>query len=128
MRTFFQARGEEETAALFHSSSMEYVRSLGGDPLCLVTELPLFVVEASKGPPGVPQHYLDLRAELPELTQRLRHGEPISERLNAYGLRPLPVAAAVRLQRRALELGLAAVAAGPGLPTSSSDSRGKTNE
>lgn len=126
MRTFFRARGEEETAALFHSSSMEFVRSLGGDPLCLVTELPLFVVEAGNGPPGVPQHYLDLRAELPELTLRLRRGESISERLNAYGLRPLPVAAAVGLQRRALELGLATVAAGSRLPTSSSDSRGET--
>ena len=50
MRAFFEARGDKETAALFRSSSMEYVRSLGGDPLCYVTELPLFVV--GDMPPG----------------------------------------------------------------------------
>jgi len=41
MRSHF--RDEPETARSFHLNSMEFVRSLGGDPLCLVTEIPLFV-------------------------------------------------------------------------------------
>ncbi|MEM8885718.1 MAG: peptidase M14 [Planctomycetota bacterium] len=43
MRAHFEALGDAETAARFHRNSMEFVRSLGGDPLCLVTEIPLFV-------------------------------------------------------------------------------------
>ncbi len=74
MQTFFRSHGDEATAAQFKRSSMEYVRSLGGDPLCLVTEVPLFV-----------------RGESPD----------------AY--RPVPLATAMRLQLRALELGLSAV-------------------
>jgi hypothetical protein len=116
MRTFFRAQGDEETAARFHDSSMEFVRSLsrdgGSDPLCLVTELPLFTVEpADDAPPGVPKNYLALRAERPELALRLERGEPVAERLDAYGVRPVPVEGAVRLQRCALELGLGTVSA-----------------
>jgi len=43
MRAFFA--DDPEMAAKFHLNSMEFVRSLGGDPLCLVTEIPLFVAE-----------------------------------------------------------------------------------
>ena len=43
MRAFFMERDDPETARLFHRNSMEFVRSLGGDPLCLVTEIPLFI-------------------------------------------------------------------------------------
>ncbi|MHC4937904.1 MAG: M14 family zinc carboxypeptidase [Planctomycetota bacterium] len=41
MREFF--KDDPEIAEKFHLNSMEFVRSLGGDPLCLVTEIPLFV-------------------------------------------------------------------------------------
>lgn len=113
MRTFFEAQGDEDMAARFHDSSMEFARSLGGDPLCLVTELPLFVVDGGgEGPPGVPQRYLDLRERLPEWQLRIERGESIAEEAAAFGVRPLPVPAAVRLQRCALEQGLAAVSGG----------------
>ena len=49
MAAHFQALGDPATAALFRPSSMEYVRSLGGDPLTFVSEMPLFVVP--------PEHY-----------------------------------------------------------------------
>ena len=42
------------TAALFRPSSMEHVRALGGDPLTLVSEMPLFItpgVGDEIGPP-----------------------------------------------------------------------------
>jgi hypothetical protein len=111
MRTFFRAQGDDETAAYFHDSSMEFVRSLGGDPLCLVTELPLFVVEPARdAPPGVPKRYLELREKLPEWSLRLKRGKSIAGDLDDYGVRPVSVPTAARLQRRALALGLAAVA------------------
>lgn len=49
MRDHFLARDEPETAALFRPSSMEYVRSLGGDPLTFVTEMPLFLAPPAGG-------------------------------------------------------------------------------
>ena len=54
MRRHFLDLGDAETAARFRPSSMEAVRSLGGDPLTLVTEMPLFItpgVGAELGPP-----------------------------------------------------------------------------
>ncbi|MCB9496594.1 MAG: hypothetical protein H6686_06885 [Fibrobacteria bacterium] len=44
MREHFQRRGDSRTAGLFRPSSMEFVRSLGGDPFTFVTEVPLFVL------------------------------------------------------------------------------------
>ena len=48
MRAFFEARGDHETARLFRPSSMETIRvfgeALGGDPLTLVSEMPLFLI------------------------------------------------------------------------------------
>jgi hypothetical protein len=47
MRDHFLALGEPETASLFRPSSMEMVRSLGGDPLTFVSEMPLFLAPAA---------------------------------------------------------------------------------
>lgn len=52
MREHFLARNEPQTAALFRPSSMEYVRGLGGDPLTLVSEMPLFLYAAPGGAPA----------------------------------------------------------------------------
>ncbi len=54
MRRHFLELGDPETAARFRPSSMEAVRALGGDPLTLVTEMPLFItpgVGERLGPP-----------------------------------------------------------------------------
>ena len=54
MRRHFVDLGDPDTAARFRPSSMEAVRALGGDPLTLVTEMPLFItpgVGAELGPP-----------------------------------------------------------------------------
>ena len=114
MRAFFQARGDEAMAARFHDSSMEFARALGGDPLCLVTELPLFVVPPrTSAPPGVPAAYLALKGELPALRQQLEAGESVRSDLDVLDVRPLSVETALQLQLRALELGLAAAADEP---------------
>ena len=54
MRQHFRDLGDPATAARFRPSSMEAVRALGGDPLTLVTEMPLFItpgVGVELGPP-----------------------------------------------------------------------------
>ena len=113
MRTYFLSHDLPDTAALFGDSSMEFVRSLGGDPLSLVTELPLFLVEGDCEP-GSPTSYLEFKRELPEIRLQVQNGEDISEAISRamakYGLNSLPIKQAVSLQLRALELGLAAVA------------------
>ncbi len=43
MREHFLAAGDPEAAARFRPSSMETIRALGGDPLTLVSEVPLFL-------------------------------------------------------------------------------------
>lgn len=54
MRAHFEELGEPDTAALFRPSSMETIRSLDGDVLTLVSEMPLFLtpgVGETLGPP-----------------------------------------------------------------------------
>ena len=54
MRRHFLDLGQPDVAARFRPSSMETVRALGGDPLTLVTEMPLFLmpgVGRQLGPP-----------------------------------------------------------------------------
>lgn len=108
MTRYFLDRDEEEMASKFHQSSMEFVRGLGGDPLCLVTEFPLFVIgeRSPESAPGRPVLYLKVKDRLPELTEKVRRGETIDEVLNRYDIRPLPLDEAVALQLRTIELGL----------------------
>lgn len=111
MRTFFRAQGDEAMAARFYDSSMEFVMGLGGDPLALVTELPLFVVRNDDPTPGRPEVYLRLREQLPEIRARLERNEDVESLLAPFDLRAVPLPVAMRLQVRALEGGLRAVQA-----------------
>jgi hypothetical protein len=59
MQAHFRGLGEDATAALFRPSSMETVRALGGDPLTIVSEMPLFLTDAGgeiTGPMPVADH------------------------------------------------------------------------
>ena len=107
MRAFFEARNDKETAALFRSSSMEYVRSLGGDPLCYVTELPLFLV--GDMPPGKGSQQV-----ISALRLRIAQGENVDEDIERLGLRTLSLEAALRMQLRTLSAALEQVVAGEG--------------
>ncbi|RMH62265.1 MAG: peptidase M14 [Bacteroidetes bacterium] len=107
MRAHFLAIGDPDMAGRFHQSSMEFVRALGGDPLCLVTELPLFVLPPVRpAVPGVPERYLALRERLPEWRLRAAQGEIPADEVAAFGLQPLPLRTAMRLQMTTLELAL----------------------
>lgn len=117
MKEHFRERGDLVTARGFFLSSMEMARIAGYDaerqahPLCLVTELPLFVIgRAYEHEPGVPTAYLALRDELPELTLRAQQEEDVADDLAPFELEPLDVATAIRLQLRSIELGLEWVA------------------
>ena len=106
MRAYFRAQDDPEMAGRFHDSSMEFVRGLGGDPLCLVTELPLFVL-ARQVPhePGVPATYLAFREHLADL--QLQAGtDAFEEAVPPFDVAPLPLRTALSLHLRALSLGM----------------------
>ncbi|WP_103026383.1 M14 family zinc carboxypeptidase [Salinibacter altiplanensis] len=110
MRTYFRAQGDSAMADRFHDSSMEFVASLGGDPLSLVTEVPLFLISGEGGDGHRPTRYLELRKRLPDVKARLDRGEDVDEVLAPFDIHPVPLDTAMHLQFRALELGLRAVA------------------
>jgi len=88
------------------------VMECGGDPLCLVTELPLFLVHNDDPTPGMPHQYLAFKSQFAEAKQRLAQGEPIDDLMAPFDVEPLPLATAMRLQLYALELGLHTVTDG----------------
>ena len=109
MRTYFAAQGDEEMASRFHDSSMEMVMGWGEDPLCIVTELPLWVVRDDDPTPGTPETYLALKNRLPDVKMRLEKGEPVDDLLAPFNVEPLPISTAMHLQLTALTLALEAV-------------------
>ncbi len=110
MRAYFHSQGDDATAALFHDSSMEFVRSLGGDPLSLVTEIPLFSLGApADHEPGVPKTYLEWRAALPGIRKKLGRGKPIEDALAGFFLQPVSTRDAVGVQLKTIELGIQTV-------------------
>jgi len=101
MQQHFEERGDHETASKFHLSSMEFVQELGGNPLCLVTELPLFLVsnpEIDNSEQGLPKEYLAFKEHLPELRKRLMNDEPITPLIKNFTITPLPLPTAAGKQ------------------------------
>jgi len=104
MRDYFLARDDPQTADQFRPSSMEHVRSLGGDPLTMVSEMPLFLLPDA-GPLADPALPRLERLEL--LHQALEtHGSAAAERLR---IRPMPLRDQMRLQLELLAEGVGAV-------------------
>ena len=103
MAAFFRERGDEATASLFRPSSMETIRSLGGDALTLVSEMPLFTL------PGVGETIDPIDAVAEEWRERimkwkLRLDEDggaeveIRDEASAAGVRPVPIRDQFELQ------------------------------
>lgn len=108
MQAFFLSQGAPATASQFGMSSMDYVRSLGGDPLCLVTELPLFVVRKDPhAPAGEPTAYLQFKDALAPL-QRAQSDDADALR-EQYGLEAVPLRVAMKMQLAVIEQGLEAI-------------------
>lgn len=104
MRDYFLSRDDPETAARFRPSSMEHARSLGGDPLTAVSEVPLFILppEGPLADPAFPrlERLTRIRAAAEE------RGDRAAEEL---GIRVMPLRDQMRLQLALLDEGLRAV-------------------
>jgi hypothetical protein len=124
MRDYFLARDDPDTAGRFRPSSMEAIRSLGGDPLTLVSEMPLFLIPGAGESPGPPDPVLEAwkqrivawRAALSEPVSD--HGELAAEMFEA-GLRAMPVRHQMELQWTFIAAGLAEVMRSRGMETES---------
>jgi hypothetical protein len=105
MIAWFEARGDSAMAAKFRPSSMEYVRSLGGDPFTLVSEMPLFLRPLEEGETGRPDD-LRFRAFLDRLAGR--SAEEVRTEAERSGVRGMPLRDQMRLQLAFLAEALAA--------------------
>jgi len=118
MASHFLARGDAATAALFRPSSMELVRSFGGDPLTLVSEMPLFLLSeatlarAQDGPP-LPTGTAGRIAFFAWTQKRIATlgAEGFRREAAAHGIRPMAIRDQMRLQLAFLNEALAAVVA-----------------
>ena len=112
MTAYFEALGDEATAALFRPSSMEFLRRMGGDPLTLVSEMPLFLVPSASGHRNAPQFEkgTEGRKRLLAWLQDLVSGKPpeVARRVVAeVGIRAMPIRDQMRLQLAFLDEALA---------------------
>ncbi|HYG63255.1 MAG TPA: M14 family zinc carboxypeptidase [Thermoanaerobaculia bacterium] len=108
MRAYFLEKGDPAMAERFRPSSMEYVRSLGGDPFTLVSEMPLFLRPLEEGESGRPDDPR-FRAWL-ERMATLRDAEEVRAEAERQGVRGMPLRDQMRLQLAFLEEALRAVA------------------
>jgi hypothetical protein len=112
MSRYFLERGDVTTAAKFRPSSMETIRSFGGDPLTLVSEVPLFVT------PGVGETIEPTdpeaerwRSQIERWKARLsrpqeRARDAVRDEAAACGLRPVPITHQMRMQWEMIRGGL----------------------
>jgi len=106
MAEHFLELGDPETAARFRPSSMEAVRTLSGDTLTLVTEMPLFLTPGVGDELGPPDPVLmEWRARIADWERRLRstpagstEEADVRAEIEAFGLVPMPVADQWRYQ------------------------------
>lgn len=117
MAAHFIEKGDAETASAFRPSSMEWVGSLGGGPLTLVSEMPLFLLPTQISDlPDAPPHPTGTEGRLAFLAwthRRMKALTPEEFRLEVerFGIRPMPLGDQMRLQLAFLEQGLRAIAA-----------------
>ena len=109
MRAHFERAGDPETAARFHNASMDQAAEAGGDPLRIVTELPLFQLAADYDhAPGVPALLHAWRERTPALVEAAAEGAGLGPLVDDLGLRCVPLADAVRIHLATLDAAIRA--------------------
>ena len=115
MREHFEALGDRETAARFRPSSMEAIRALGGDPLTLVSEMPLFLTPGVGDELGPPDPAAEAwRARITDWRSRLGAGtapSAVSSEAEEMGMTAMPIGNQMTLQWRLVTAGIEQVEA-----------------
>lgn len=102
MIAWFEERGDPETAAKFRPSSMEYIRSLGGDPFTFVSEMPLFLRPLPEGDTGRPDDPV-----FRDWLERVAVSSDVRTEMEQAGVRGMPLRDQMHLQLAFLEEALA---------------------
>jgi hypothetical protein len=105
MRAFFMEQNNPEMAEKFFPSSMEAIRNLGGDPLTIVSEMPLFILPDLPPMLEWPHPVWDeWHTKLQDWKSRLRSkhdtDDKIHSEIKTSGIIPMPVNDQMRLQWR----------------------------
>lgn len=105
MRAFFESQGDPEQAEAFLPSSMEFVQSLGADPLVMVSELPLFRIHRHRFTlAGEGSFFESFRPRMASARQALLRGEdgPLLQLVREHDIRPVPISTQVAALRDSL--------------------------
>lgn len=103
MSEHFWGLGDPETAAKFLPSSMEFAESIGGNPLCIVSELPLFLLDV---PASLEDPVLYRFRDALALAQEQGTPWAIARLIHDFRLRPLPLHTQVAMQFEMIYLAL----------------------
>jgi hypothetical protein len=93
MRHFFFAQSEPNMAAKFLPSSMEAIAALGGDPLCMVSEMPLFLLTKENSTLEDPVYW-----RFRDALAAAREMGSISELMHTFGIESVPFSTQMRVQ------------------------------
>ncbi|PCJ63984.1 MAG: hypothetical protein COA73_04640 [Candidatus Hydrogenedentota bacterium] len=107
MQQHFLNLGDSETAALFKPSSMQWIQSLGGDPLCIVSELPLFHIDLTS--PSLDDLYTArLKEELTLIRSKNKtlSDDDLAPLKSRFNMKPTPIELQIRLQMGMILLAL----------------------
>ena len=107
MQEYFLSIGDTNTAKKFRPSSMETIRSFGGDPLTLVSEMPLFIIpeemQATINPNELISKFRDWRKQI--------NSDRNAQLPFSCELAPMPIKDQMILQWTMIVAGLAAIEA-----------------
>lgn len=95
MKAFFEAEDDLEMAAKFRPSSMEMAMETGDDPLCMVSELPLFLLDV---PASLEEPVLFRFRDAMNAARARNEPDAIKELARAFRVRTVPWETQMRLQ------------------------------
>jgi len=93
MREFFLAQQDPTMAAKFLPSSMDAIAALGGDPLCMVSEMPLFLLTQGVSTLKDPVYW-----RFRDALAAARETSSITELMHTYGVESVPFSPQMRVQ------------------------------
>lgn len=107
MKQFFMEQNDPVTAAKFKPTSMQFIQSLGGDPLCMVSELPLFHIGVTSPDLNhLATHALKEALTLIRAKRRNLKLVDLEAVCEEFELRPTPIDLQIRLQTSMIVLAL----------------------
>ena len=103
MKQYFLERGDPATAEKFRPSSMERAMAAGGDPLCMVSEIPLFLLQM---PADLQDPVIYRFQRALDAARHSSEPDAITRVMEEFRLRPLPLEQQVSIQFAMIVLAL----------------------